>query len=207
MGWPVNFITVSHAYKIMANNTHEVENLVYEMEELVQEVKEHFKDASFDEKLKYFNDCEDMLSNCVVIEREMVGSGHEMIFAHMVSSVRELVSMMEDLVINEYRVATPGCPRIGISNQQLLLLLRHDFQLSDMAALLNCSVRTVQRRLAEHGFSRRQRYKYTFRKYASQQWLPNDWWYISISRANCSKEKDQGGTSQGRSSRFRKKVN
>lgn len=146
----------------MANNTLGVENLlldiVYEMEELVQEVKENFKDASFDEKLKYFNDCEDMLSNCVVIEREMVGSGHEMIFAHMVSSVRELVSMMEDLVINEYRVATPGRPRIGISNQQLLLLSRHDFQLSDMAALLNCSVRTVQRRLAEHGVSRRQRY-------------------------------------------------
>lgn len=60
----------------------------------------------------------------------MVGSSHEMIFAHMVSSVRELVSMMEDLVINEYRVATPGRT---ISNQQLLLLLRHDFLLSDMA--------------------------------------------------------------------------
>ena len=33
-----------------------------------------------------------------------------------------------------------GRPRINMSNQQLLFLVRNDFNLSDMAAILNCSV-------------------------------------------------------------------
>uniref|UniRef100_A0A1X7TUM3 Integrase catalytic domain-containing protein n=1 Tax=Amphimedon queenslandica TaxID=400682 RepID=A0A1X7TUM3_AMPQE len=134
------------------------ENLINEMEELVEDLKEHFTNAPFNVKLVYFNDCEDMLSNCILLERDMVGTSHEEAMGDMVSSVRDLVAMLENRIIQECRIRTRRRPRIDISSAQLQFLTRHDFILSDMARLLQCSVCTVQRRLAEIGVTRSRRY-------------------------------------------------
>ena len=110
----------------------------------------------------FLGECEDMLSSCVVIEREIDTHINdpelESMFEAFVSSIQDLVASMENVVTRECCFIQRGRPRIDISDEQLLLLLRNDFNLADMAGILNCSIRTVQRRLQERGLDRRQRY-------------------------------------------------
>ncbi len=75
-----------------------------------------------------------------------------------VNPIQNLVAFMEELIDREHSAIGPGRPRINIVDQQLTFLLRNDFNLGDMAGLLNCSIRTIQRRLQENGFKRQQRY-------------------------------------------------
>lgn len=65
---------------------------------------------------------------------------------------------MEGSLLDEIQHPVQGRPRLDITDQQLQFLCGSDFSLKDMAFMLNCSVRTVQRRLQELGLGRRQRY-------------------------------------------------
>ena len=133
-------------------------HLIVEFESLVEEVKLCFDSASLEEKFMYLGECENMLSCCITVEREMADTEVESILEPVTSSIQDLVALMEELVTRECCSIGPGRPTINISYQQLLYVVRNDFNLADMAGLLNCSIRTVQRRLQEHGLDRRQRY-------------------------------------------------
>ena len=59
------------------------------------------------------------------------------------SSVCELLSFLEDSLLQNITVRTRGRRPLNISNQQLLFLYNNDPSLPDMAHTLSCSTRTV----------------------------------------------------------------
>ena len=129
-----------------------------EFEILVRQVAQHFATASIDEKHSLFLECENMLGDCVIIEQEFSGTESESNMVAIIRSVADLVTLMEHSLIRECSPLTPGRPQVICSEQQLQFLVANDFCLADMACILNCSIRTVQRHLQEHGLGRRQRY-------------------------------------------------
>ncbi len=139
----------------------------------VEQISLHFVTATFEEKYAYLHICEDILAGYILIEREIDGdtgvtrlTGITTLTSNLqlvIQSLQDLIFMMEASVMRQHSMTGPGRPRLDISRQQLLFLQENDFNLTCMAYMLNCSVRTVQRRLLDHGISsRRQRYSITF---------------------------------------------
>ena len=92
----------------------------------------------------------------MALEEYMPGTGTDI--QALTTSLCELLECMENSLLCGIRHPVQGRPRLDICNQQLHFLCSNDFNLKDMAHMLNCSVRTVQRRLQEYGCGRRQRY-------------------------------------------------
>ena len=124
---------------------------------IVREVKESFSTSSNEQKVLLLCECEELLECCVVIE-DQVPSSHSASMLLLTTSVCDLVVFMEDTLLrNQLRAKNQGRPRLDI-DQQVMFLNSIDFSLPDMAHMLRCSTRTVQRRLKDLGISRRQRY-------------------------------------------------
>ena len=143
-----------------AVNPDVIVSFIDDFESLTTQVRQDFYAASNEEKHIFLCDCEDMLASCIMIERELRLSGSETKSTMQIvtASVVDLVSYIEELLIRQACFATPGRPQMDIPEVRLRFLHRNDFNLSDMAHILNCSTRTVQRRLQELGLNRRQRY-------------------------------------------------
>jgi hypothetical protein len=75
-------------------------------------VKEGFKNSSYEEKLTYLNDCEDMLMYCVITERDAEVEALTVIMGTVIESICNLLRMMEDIIIKNFR--SIGRPRINI---------------------------------------------------------------------------------------------
>ena len=126
------------------------------LEYAIMHVKLDFPSAPTDVKETLLFECDWLLEACVALEEHMPGTGVDI--QALTSSLCELLACMENSLLYEIRHPVQGRPRLDISDPQLQFLCSNDFSLKDMAHMLNCSVRTVQRRLQELGCERRQRY-------------------------------------------------
>ena len=134
--------------------------IIDEFLSLVDEVRQYFHSACLEVKLRYLQECEEMLGACVIVERELtcstvISRTINLSMQTLVSSVQELLALMETSLIQH---VIPGHPTVDVPEQQLLSLLTNDFNLADMGQILSCSTRTVQRRTQELALNRRQRY-------------------------------------------------
>lgn len=101
--------------------------------------------------------CECLLSYCVELERVL--SSYSVALQQVMTSVISLVTDISHSlqnVIENYqrdRVQQRGRPKIVITEEQILQLLHSHFSVQDMAKLLQCSTKTVYRRIQEFGFT------------------------------------------------------
>ena len=126
------------------------------LEVAVMQVKHQFSLASIETREALLYECDWLLEVCVALEEHMPGSDANI--QAFTSSICELLTCMESSLLCEIRHPVQGRPRLDITDQQLHFLCNNDFSLRDMAHMLNCSTRTVQRYLQELGRGRRQRY-------------------------------------------------
>ena len=63
-----------------------------------------------------------------------------------------------NIIMEDAALLPRGRPMLRIDDEDLLLIYHHDFTVKDMLQLLNCSTKTIQRRLRSIGLSRRGRY-------------------------------------------------
>ena len=123
-------------------------------------MRQYSHSACLEVKLRYLQECEEMLGACVIVERELtcstvISRTINLSMQTLVLSVQELLALMETALIQH---VISGRPTVDVPEQQLLPLLTNDLNLADMGQNLSCSTRTVQRRTQELGLNRRQRY-------------------------------------------------
>ena len=139
-----------------------VSHLLDDFECTVREVRQNYYNCSTDRKAVLLSECEELLVCCVSLEELATNTQLRNEIQALTTCVCALVSSMENNflqgVVRSCTISRPGRPLLNISEQQLIFLFRSDFSLSDMAHMLGCSVKTVQRRLQELGLGRRQRY-------------------------------------------------
>lgn len=127
------------------------------LEDVVMQVKQEFSSVSTEAKEVLLGKCDWLLECCVALEEYM--PGRDIDVQAFTASICDLLESMEGSLLDEIQHPVQGRPRMDITDQQLQLFCGSDFSLKDMAHMLNCSVRTVQRRLQELGLGRRQRYR------------------------------------------------
>lgn len=67
----------------------------------------------------------------------------------VIEAMRELITSLELILEEETRVRGRGRPRIPVDEKQLTFLVENDFRIKDIADILHCSKRTVERRMNE----------------------------------------------------------
>lgn len=138
-----------------------VSHLLDDFECTVREVRQNYHYCSTDRKAVLLSECEELLVYCVSLEELATNNQLRNEIQALTTCVCALVSSMENIFLQEVIrscIISPGRPPLKISEQQLVFLFRSDFSLADMAHMLGCSIRTVQRRLQDLGLGRRQRY-------------------------------------------------
>ena len=70
-----------------------------------------------------------------------------------VESLRALLHQMADSMEPRLPAIHRGRPRLQIMEEQLMFLVESGFQIGVIASLMNCSRRTIQRRLLEFGIT------------------------------------------------------
>ena len=125
------------------------------LEVMVVFITQDFHDYTRQEQVRLLRETEWLFSCCVALEEDFPGprTGPQA----LTLSICRLIDSMEECILKDYS-SEQGHPRHIINEQQLHFLASNDFCLTDMAAMLNCSVRTIQRCLQEIGLSRSERY-------------------------------------------------
>lgn len=118
------------------------------------ELRNQFESSDLPTRLSYINMCHEMLQCCVMLEMDMEPA-NSALMGEAIIILQELIDHLEN---NTFQYRFPGRPRLEISEEVFRFLISNDLSLADMGIILGCSPRTVQRRMGEQRYSRRQRY-------------------------------------------------
>ena len=128
-----------------------------ELEGAVRDIRRSYYLCDTERKIVLLRQCEELLICCVALEQDPdINDSTDL--QELTHSICELISIMETTLLCEVRGASRGRPPLSISERQLLFLYHNNFSLPDMAHMLNCSIRTVQRRLDHLGLTVSMRY-------------------------------------------------
>ena len=133
------------------------EDLLVYLRSLVNTINQQFIGFTLEEKSDCINQLENGLSYILLVEDSYLFDDEGFEIGALIRSVVELLRCMS-AVLEEVMVRPRGRPKLQIDDEDLLVAYRYDFTLKDTAQLLNCSTKTIQRRLSSIGLSRRGRY-------------------------------------------------
>ena len=97
-----------------------------------------------------FDLCSQVLQYAILLESENPKA------VPFVESLRALLRQMADSMELRLTVVHRGRPRLQIMEEQLLFLVESGFQVGVIASIMNCSRRTIERRLVEFGITSHQ---------------------------------------------------
>ena len=112
-------------------------------EQIVRFVVNEFVGATTDRQRELIDRCHEVLEYVVLVEALFPP------VQDLVEDLRTLVGAMSTFVEENIRVVSRGRPRIDINIEQLEYLVESGFRIKDIAAIFNCSTRTVERRMSE----------------------------------------------------------
>ena len=130
----------------------EIEYLFGCLSVLVNDIKEQFRHSTLEEKCNSIDELEDMLTLLLLMEDSLQCDDDGESSHVLTQSVVELLRC-SNAILEEAAVRPRGRPVLPITDEDLLLMY-HDFTLTDMSRVLNCLTRTIQRRLHSIGMSR-----------------------------------------------------
>ena len=113
------------------------------IERVIHSVMVEFVGTTTDRQQELIDLCQQVLEYAVLLE--IVFPPCQELVEHLRTLTREMSSSIEQSLV----VASRGRPRIEIGQEQLEYLVESRFRIKDIAALFNCSTRTVERRMRE----------------------------------------------------------
>ena len=136
----------------------EVVYVVDELDRVIRLIKENFSSCSASEMEAYIDGVELLLQAVVVMIEPLLSvvSGTALILTHQVQQLLAVMTAEHELETRRVNEQHRGRPSLDIPEQQLQFLLEHGFRVVNIAAMFNCSTRTIQRRMRMFGlqFSR-----------------------------------------------------
>ena len=99
--------------------------------------------------------CLEQLFECVTLVKECVPSTIGNNCEELIESVAAMMRYLEAELDGRVRISSFGRPAIVIEEEQLIFFVDNCFKVDDMALILGCSKRTVERRLSMYQLSTR----------------------------------------------------
>ena len=131
-----------------------MDNLLAVMESAMEEIKQYIQSA-WDEDLSDTVRKVEALCQCAVLVESVIPGGD--VLLNQLLALRDAVTM-EDDTRKEHSSISRGRPRMLITEDHLQFYLQHNFKVKDIATMVGCSKRTIERRMATYGLNTRTSY-------------------------------------------------
>ena len=98
--------------------------------------------------------CERIVDDLMDIEDFFLDTSIHGLILSLAGAINDIIDVSQTYIDSDSHWPKSACrPRLGIPENQLVFLLECGFYLKDIAKMFNCSVKTIQRRIAEYGLA------------------------------------------------------
>ena len=132
-----------------------IEELLSLMEEGLMDIQRQIS-STHDDEIDIVLRKADVISQCAVKLESYIPEGN--VILSTVISVRDAVQEEKDTMVEAGLTNRKGRPPIIVAEDQMRFYLQHHFKIKDLAIMLGCSKRTIERRMHQYGLSSRAKY-------------------------------------------------
>ena len=129
--------------EVKQKKSSKMDNLLAVMESAMEEIKQHIQSA-WDEDLSDTVRNVEALYQCAILVESVIPGD---VLLNQLLALRDAVTM-EDDTRKEHSSISRGRPRMLITEDHLQFYLQHNFKVKDIATMVGCSKRTIERRMA-----------------------------------------------------------